>query len=345
MRRRRELVLLSVWGLFSFAIGCNSCGKASSDPNTILHVSFDPTRELYDDVNRALTDRWQKENGTALNVQQSHGGSGKQARAVIDGLEADIVSLALSFDVDAISTKSSLLPVEWAARLPRSSAPFASTVVFVVRKGNPKQIADWMDLAKPGVSVITPNPKTSGGARWNYLAAWAFALEQPGGNDASAQQLLSGIYRNVPVLDSGARGSATTFAERGMGDVLVTWESDALLLTHGPKGSNLQIVAPSVSILAELPVVVVEQNVDKHGTRKAAEAYVQFLFGEEGQELAAKHYFRPTDPAVFARHATEFASTRLLTLHERFGSWAKVHDQHFRDGGLFDQIYRPAGAP
>lgn len=306
---------------------------------TLLNASYDPTRELYQDVNAAFARQWQAQTGQTLKIRQSHGGSGKQARAVIDGLEADVVTLALAYDIDAIAEKAKLLPPDWQKRLPHNAAPYTSTIVFLVRKGNPKGIRDWNDLVKPGVAVITPNPKTSGGARWNYLAAWGYALRQPGGNDVSAQAFVARLFANVPVLDSGARGATTTFVERGIGDVLLAWENEAYLAIKELGPDRLEIVTPSLSILAEPPVSIVDRFVDKHGTRKVAEAYLKFLYTTEGQEIAAKHYYRPIDAKVAAR--IRFANVRLFGIDEVFGGWAKAQKTHFEDGGTFDRIYRP----
>jgi sulfate transport system substrate-binding protein len=308
---------------------------------TLLNVSYDPTRELYQDVNAAFTKAWAAKTGQRLTIRQSHGGSGTQARSVIDGLEADVVTLALSGDIDAISARAGLLPAGWQARLPRNSSPYTSTIVFVVRKGNPRRIRDWDDLVRPGVAVITPNPKTSGGARWNYLAAWGYALMRPGGSDATARDFLAKLFRNVPVLDAGARGSTVTFAERGLGDVLVAWENEALLLTREVAREKFEIVVPSVSIVAEPPVALVDRNVDKHGTRAASQAYLEFLYTEEAQAIAARHHYRPGDAKIAAAHAADFPRLRLFTVDEVFGGWAKAQKAHFDDGGTFDLIYRP----
>ena len=305
---------------------------------TLLNISYDPTRELYQDINAAFTRQWQAQGGGALNIKQSHGGSGKQARAVIDGLEADVVTLALAYDIDAIADKGKLLAVDWQKRLPHNASPYTSTIVFLVRNGNPKSIKDWNDLIKPGIGVITPNPKTSGGARWNYLAAWGYALRQPGGSDAMAKEFVGKLFANVPVLDSGARGATTTFVERGIGDVLLTWENEAHLAVKELGANKVEIVTPSLSILAEPPVAVVDKNVDKHGTRKAAEAYLKFLYTPEGQEIAARNHYRPTDPKVAARY--RFANVKLFGIDEVFGGWAQAQKTHFEDDGSFDQIYR-----
>ncbi|HEX2224545.1 MAG TPA: sulfate ABC transporter substrate-binding protein [Thermoanaerobaculia bacterium] len=309
----------------------------------LLNVSYDPTRELYQDFNAAFAKHWKAKGGQNVKVQQSHGGSGKQARSVVDGLEADVVTLALAYDIDAIA-QAGLLPANWQKRLPHNSAPYTSTIVFLVRKGNPKKIRDWDDLAKPGVSVITPNPKTSGGARWNYLAAWGYALRKYGNDPAQApakaQDFVSRIYKNVPILDTGARGSTVTFVERGIGDVLIAWENEALLSVRelGDKG-EFQIVAPSVSILAEPPVTVVDKVANKRKTAAVAKAYLEYLYSAEGQEIAAKHYYRPRNQQVAAKYAQQFPKMNLFTIDEQFGGWAKAQKTHFADGGIFDKIY------
>jgi sulfate/thiosulfate-binding protein len=305
---------------------------------TLLNVSYDPTRELYQDFNAAFARHWKATTGEAVTIRASHGGSGKQARAVIDGLEADVVTLALAYDIDAIAEKGKLLPADWQKRLPHNASPYTSTIVFLVRKGNPKGIKDWGDLVRPGVQVITPNPKTSGGARWNYLAAWGYALRQPGGSDATAKEFVKKLFANVPVLDSGARGSTTTFVERGIGDVLLAWENEAYLAVKELGPEKFEIVAPPLSILAEPPVAVVDKVVDKRGTRKAAEAYLQYLYTAEGQEIAAKNYYRPIDKAVAAKYAKKFSKLSLFTIDEVFGGWQKAQKTHFADGGIFDQI-------
>jgi sulfate/thiosulfate transport system substrate-binding protein len=306
----------------------------------LLNVSYDPTREFYEDYNRAFAAYWKAKTGNDVIVNQSHGGSGKQARSVIEGLEADVVTLALAYDIDAIATQGGLIPGNWQGRLPNHSTPYTSTIVFLVRKGNPKGIHDWSDLVRPGVSVITPSPKTSGGARWNYLAAWAWALKQPGGNDAAAEAFVKRLYHNVPVLDSGARGSTVTFVERGIGDVLLAWENEALLALQESGPTKFDIVAPSISILTEPPVSVVDQNVEQHGTRKVAEEYLAHLYSKEGQETAAKHFYRPRDPEVAARYAGAFPRIgQLVTIDGVFGGWAKAQATHFADHGTFDRIY------
>ncbi|GAW65926.1 sulfate transporter subunit [Geoanaerobacter pelophilus] len=300
-----------------------------------LNVSYDPTRELYQDFNKAFA----RKSGQKVTFKQSHGGSGKQARAVIDGLEADVVTLALAYDIDEISDKAKLIPANWQKRLPNNSSPYTSTIVFLVRKGNPKHIKDWNDLVKPGVSVITPNPKTSGGARWNYLAAWGYALKQKGGNEAKAKAFVSELFKHVPVLDSGARGSTTTFVQRGQGDVLLAWENEAFLAVNELGRDKFEIVVPSLSILAEPPVTVVDKVVDRKGTRKLAEEYLKYLYSPEGQEIAARHYYRPRDKKVAAKYAKVFPKVKLVTIDDTFGGWRKAQKTHFADGGIFDQIY------
>ncbi|MGV3740886.1 MAG: sulfate ABC transporter substrate-binding protein [Burkholderiaceae bacterium] len=306
----------------------------------LLNVSYDPTRELYQDFNKAFAKRWKANTGDDVVIKQSHGGSGKQARSVIDGLNADVVTLALAYDIDEIAERG-LLAKDWQKRLTHNSSPYTSTIVFLVRKGNPKGIKDWNDLAKPGVSVITPNPKTSGGARWNYLAAWGYALKQKGGTEASAKNFVAQIFKNVPVLDSGARGSTTTFVERGIGDVLIAWENEAVLAIKELGPDKFEVVAPSLSILAEPPVSVVDKNADKKGTRKVAEAYLQYLYSDEGQEIAARNYYRPTSEKVAKKYAEQFPKVNLFSIDQAFGGWAKAQKTHFSDGGTFDQIYQP----
>ena len=306
---------------------------------TLLNVSYDPTRELYQEFNAAFAKHWKAKTGETVTIRQSHGGSGKQARSVIDGLEADVVTLALAYDVDALNKKGGLIPADWEKRLPNNSAPYTSTIVFLVRKGNPKQIKDWSDLAKPGVDVITPNPKTSGGARWNYLAAWAYALEQPGGSEATARDFVTRIYKNVKVLDSGARGSTTTFVERGIGDVFISWENEAFLAIKELGPQKFEIVVPSLSILAEPPVTVVDKVVDKRGTRRIATEYLQYWYTPEGQEIAARNFYRPRNPEVAAKYANQFVNVKLITINDVFGGWGKAQKTHFADGGVFDQVY------
>ena len=310
--------------------------------NELLNVSYDPTRELYQDFNKAFARQWKQKTSQDLSVKQSHGGSGKQARAVIDGLDADVVTLALAYDIDEIHNKAKLVPQNWQKRLPGNSSPYTSTIVFLVRKGNPKQIRDWNDLVKPGVKVITPNPKTSGGARWNYLAAWAYALKQKGGSDATAKDFVTRLYRNVPVLDSGARGSTTTFVQRGQGDVLIAWENEAFLAVNELGKNKFEIVVPSLSILAEPPVTVVDKVVDRKGTRKVAEEYLKYLYSPEGQEVAARHYYRPFDKKVAQKYAGQFPKLKLVTIDDTFGGWGRAQKAHFSDGAVFDQIYSRA---
>ena len=315
-------------------------GRAAAGEVQLLNVSYDPTRELYEAVNAAFAKQWKGKTGQDVVVKQSHGGSGKQARAVIDGLEADVVTLALAYDVDAVA-KAGLLPADWQKRLPQNASPYTSTIVFLVRKGNPKGLRDWDDLVKPGVQVITPNPKTSGGARWNYLAAWAHALKKSGGDEAKAKEFVRALFRNVPVLDSGARGSTTTFVERGIGDVLLAWENEAFLAVEQLGRGRFEIVVPRSSILAEPPVAVVEKNAERHGTRAVAQAYLEFLYGAEGQEIAARNFYRPRDAKVAARYAAKFPKIELVTVDGVFGGWQRAQATHFADGGVFDQIYTP----
>ena len=307
---------------------------------TLLNVSYDPTRELYQDVNTAFAKEWKGKTGDNVKIKQSHGGSGKQARAVIDGLEADVVTLALAYDIDALA-EHKLLAADWQKRLTHNSSPYTSTIVFLVRKGNPKGIKDWNDLIKPGVSVITPNPKTSGGARWNHLAAWGYALRQPGGNEAKAKDFLGKLYKNVPVLDSGARGATTTFVERGIGDVLIAWENEAYLAVKELGPTKFDIITPSVSILAEPPVAVVDKFADKHGTRKVAEAYLNYLYTDEAQDIIAKNYYRPATDKAAKKYASQFAKVKLFTIEQVAGGWTAAQKVHFADGGIFDQIYQP----
>jgi sulfate/thiosulfate transport system substrate-binding protein len=313
---------------------------ASPGAQALLNVSYDPTRELYVAINAAFVKQWQAKTGKTVQIRQSHGGSGAQARAVSDGLEADVVTLALAYDIDAVQKAGLITDAAWQKRLPQNSAPYTSTIVFLVRKGNPKGIKDWSDLVKPGTAVITPNPKTSGGARWNYLAAWEYGKRRGGGTDAKAREFVTQLFKNVPVLDSGARGATTTFVQRGIGDVLLAWENEAYLAVAEGKG-QVEIVVPSLSILAEPPVAVVDKVVDKKGTRAAAEAYLQFLYSPEGQEIAARNHYRPRDPKMAAKYAGTFAQVTLFTIDEAFGGWQNAQKAHFADGGTFDQIYRP----
>jgi sulfate transport system substrate-binding protein len=339
----RNRLTLSGWFILLALLAAPTTGTAQGAPKpvTLLNVSYDPTRELYEDLNHHFAAYWKGKTGQEVTIRQSHGGSGKQARSVIDGLGADVVTLALAYDIDQIAEKGGSLPANWQSRLPDNSSPYTSTIVFLVRKGNPKGIRDWADLIKPGVSVITPNPKTSGGARWNYLAAWAWALRQPGGSETRAKEYITRLYRNVPVLDAGARGSTTTFVERGIGDVLLAWENEALLAIKELGPGKFEVVAPSLSILAEPPVTVVEKMAGKHGTREVAQAYLEYLYTPAGQEIAAKHFYRPRDEKVAAKYAAQFPEVSLTTIDEVFGGWKKAHQVHFADGAVFDQIYQP----
>ena len=316
-----------------------AAGLAAAKDLTLLNVSYDPTRELYQEYNAAFAKYWKGKTGDSVSVKQSHGGSGKQARSVIDGLEADVTTLALAYDIDEIAERAKLIAPDWQKRLKNNSTPYSSTYIFLVRKGNPKGIKDWSDLAKPGVSVITANPKTSGGARWGYLAAYGYALKQPGGNDTKAKDFVAKVFGNVPVLDSGARGSTVTFAERGIGDVLLAWENEAYLSLKEFGADKFDVVYPPISILAEPPVAVVDKVVDKRGTREVAQGYLEYLYSPEGQEIAARNFYRPTDPAVLAKYAKNFPTIKLFTIDDTFGGWAKAQKTHFADGGVFDQIY------
>jgi sulfate/thiosulfate transport system substrate-binding protein len=330
--KRRLLIAMSS----AVFIG-GSASVAHAAEITLLNVSYDPTRELYVDINKAFIEQWKKKTGNDLKINQSHGGSGRQARAVIDGLAADVVTLALAGDVDQIANQGKLLPQNWEERLPNNSAPYTSTIVFLVRKGNPKRIKDWGDLVKPGISVITPNPKTSGGARWNYLAGWAWAKKQPGGSDETAKEFIRKLYKNVPVLDTGARGSTTTFVQRGIGDVALSWENEAWLAIKELGPDKVEVVIPSISILAEPSVSVVDKVVLRRGTRTVAEEYLKFLYTPEGQEIAAKNYYRPRNPEIAAKHQELFPKLELVTIKD-FGGWGKAQKEHFGDGGVFDQI-------
>jgi sulfate transport system substrate-binding protein len=329
------------------ALGLGVAGLASLTPPasakdiTLLNVSYDPTRELYAAYDKAFSKHWKEKTGDNVTVKQSHGGSGKQARAVIDGLEADVVTLALAADVDAVHKNGNLVAADWIKRFPDNSAPYTSTIVFLVRKGNPKGIKDWSDLVKSGVEIVTPNPKTSGGARWNYLAAWGYALQQPGGNEDKAKTFVSEIYKNTKVLDSGARGSTTTFIERGIGDVLLAWENEAHLALKEFGPDKFEIVAPSVSILAEPNVAIVDKVVDKRGTREVAEEYLKYLYSPEGQEIAAQNFYRPRDQKVAEKYAAQFGPIKTFTIDDVFGGWSKAQATHFADGAIFDQIYAP----
>jgi sulfate transport system substrate-binding protein len=328
------------WTAAAWILILGLAGRGMAADLTLLNVSYDPTRELYQDLGAGFARQWRARTGRTVEVLQSHGGSGKQARAVLDGLEADVVTLALAWDIDAL-VHGGMVAKDWQRRLPANSCPYTSTIVFLVRKGNPKAIRDWPDLVRPALQVVTANPKTSGGARWNYLAAWAWALRQPGGSDAAARDFVTRLYRNVPVLDSGARGSTTTFVQRGIGDVLLTWENEAFLAIAKLGAEKVEVVVPSRSILAEPPVAVVDDVVDRRGTRAAAQAFLEYLYTPEAQEIAARHHYRPRDPGVAARHAAGFPSVGLVTIDEAFGGWARAQKTHFADGGVFDQIYVP----
>jgi sulfate transport system substrate-binding protein len=309
---------------------------------TLLNVSYDPTRELYKNINGAFAAQWKQKTGDNVTINMSHNGSGAQSRAIIDGLDADVATLALAYDIDAIAAKAKLLPADWQKKLPQGSTPYTSTIVFLVRKGNPWKVKDWPDLVKPGIHVVTPNPKTSGGARWAYLAAWAYAEKAPGGNKDKAKAFVANLYHHVPVLDTGARGATTTFAQRGIGDVLLSWENEAHLALEEAGGADkFQIVYPSNSILAEPPVALIDKNVDRHGTRKVAEAYLQFLYTKEAQEIEAKNFYRPRDQSVLKAHGADFPNIPLYTIDDVFGGWTKAQQVHFSDGGVFDQIYKP----
>ena len=323
-------------GVLATLVSVTSFGAVAKD---FLNVSYDPTRELYENVNKQFGAYWKQRTGQDINFKQSHGGSGKQARSVIDGLGADVVTLALAADIDVIAEKAKLLPTNWQKKLPNNSTPYTSTIVFLVRKGNPKGIKDWGDLVKPDVAIITPNPKTSGGARWNYLAAWAWAKHQPAGNDTKAQEFVRKIYKNTKVLDSGARGATTTFAERGIGDVLLAWENEAHLALREQPG-KFEIVTPSLSILAEPPVAIVEKNAEKDGNLNLAKAYLNYLYSPAGQEIAAKNFYRPRNASVLKKYATTFKPLKLVTIDKEFGGWTKVQKQHFENGGVFDQIVK-----
>ena len=309
----------------------------AADTVTLLNVSYDPTRELYESFNAAFVKYWKAKTGQTVRINQSHGGSGRQARAVIDGLPGDVVTLALAADIDSIAQQAKLLPLNWESRLPNNSAPYTSTVVFLVRKGNPKKIRDWGDISKPGIAVITPNPRTSGGARWNYLAAWAWALRQPGGSEQTARAYLTQVFRNVPVLDTGARAATTTFVQRGIGDVLLAWENEALLAIKELGPDKVEVVFPSVSILAEPSVTVVDKVVLKKGTREVATEYLKYLYSKEGQEIVAKNYYRPRDPGIAAKYAAQYPKLNLVTIAE-LGGWTKVQQVHFGKNGIFEQI-------
>jgi sulfate transport system substrate-binding protein len=326
-------------GILGLSLGLVRGFSAESDV-TLLNVSYDPTRELYQEFNAAFVKEWKKQGGQNLTVNQSHGGSGKQARAVIDGLEADVVTLALAYDIDEIAEKSGFVAKDWQTRFPNNSSPYTSTIVFLVRKGNPKGIKDWDDLVRPGISVITPNPKTSGGARWNYLAAWGYALRKYGNDEAKARDFVTRLFKNVPVLDSGARGATITFVQREIGDVFISWENEAFLALQEMGKGKVEMVVPSVSILAEPPVAIVSKVTNRRGTDRVAEAYLKYLYSFEGQEIAAKHYYRPRLEAVMTKYADRFAKIDLFTVDKVFGGWQKAQKKHFNDDGVFDQIYQ-----
>ena len=336
--KKIQFVRLLVASLLVVSI--NACKSNQKDGDTVqlLNVSYDPTREFYVEYNKLFADHWKEKTGKTLEIEQSHGGAGKQARSIIDGLDGDVATLALSYDIDAISQETGIIPADWQSRLPHNSCPYTSTIVFVVRKGNPKGIKDWSDLVKDGVEVITPNPKTSGGARWNYLAAWAYAKHAAGGDEESAKEFVRKLYANVPVLDTGARGSTTTFAQRKIGDVVLSWENEAFLIEKEFPGQT-EIIAPSISILAEPPVTVLDKNAEKHGTQEVAKAYLEYLYTPEAQLLIGKHYYRPRDPEALATYAEIFPKMNLVTINEEFGGWQKAQTKHFADGGVFDQIY------
>ena len=335
MRTHLQKHALVAAGL-ALALGAQARGEVS-----LLNVSYDPTRELYQELNASFAASWEAKTKEKVTIKQSHGGSGRQARAVIDGLEADVVTLALAYDIDEIAERGKLLPANWQSRLPQNSAPYTSTIVFLVRKGNPKNIRDWDDVVKPGITVITPNPKTSGGARWNYLAAWGYALKRSSNDEAKAREFVTQLYKNVPVLDSGARGATTTFVERGIGDVLLAWENEAFLAVKELGPDKVQVVVPSTSILAQPPVAWVDTVVDRHGTRKLAKAYLEYLYTEPAQQIIARNFYRPIDAKTAARFSTQFPKLTLFTVDEVFGGWQKAQKTHFADGGVFDQIYKP----
>ncbi len=337
------LIGLLITAILASIAGCGQTSQTTTSeapkPVSLLNVSYDPTRELYQEYNAAFTKYWKEKTGQDVTIEQSHGGSGSQARTVIDGNQADVVTLALAYDIDSINSKAPLIDKEWQKRLPNNSTPYTSTIVFLVRKGNPKNIKDWNDLVKPGVSVITPNPKTSGGARWNYLAAWGYALKNNNNDAGKAQEFVKALFQNVPVLDSGARGSTVTFTERGIGDVLLAWENEAFLSIKDPNNADkYEIIVPSISILAEPPVTVVDSVVDKKGTREVAQAYLEYLYSDEGQEIAAKNFYRPRNEKIAQKYASQFPTVNMLTIAD-FGGWDQAQKTHFADGGIFDQIY------
>jgi sulfate transport system substrate-binding protein len=328
----KRLLLLSILSAFAFT-------SAGAKDVKLLNVSYDPTRELYEQYNKLFADYWNKKTGDDVDISQSHGGSGKQALSVINGLEADVVTLALAYDIDSIGQKTGKLPANWQSLLPDHSTPYTSTIVFLVRKGNPKNIKDWDDIVKPGITIVTPNPKSSGGARWAYLAAYGYALEKNNHDDAAALKFIKAVYRNAPVLDSGARGATLTFAQRNVGDVLLAWENEAHLAQKEFADAGFEIVTPSISVLAEPPVAVVTKNAEKHGTTEVAKAYLEYLYSPEAQELEAQNFYRPRDPAIAAKYASNFSKVKLFTIDEEFGGWTKAQKRHFADGGVFDQLY------
>ncbi|AQZ99230.1 sulfate ABC transporter substrate-binding protein [Comamonas kerstersii] len=339
MKNRRNFIKFPVALSLLVGFSLGAVPSFAAEPVTLLNVSYDPTRELYVDYNKAFAKHWKEKTGQDVSVKQSHGGSGKQARSIIDGIDADVATLALAGDIDALVKNGNHLAADWQQKLPLNSAPYTSTIVFLVKKGNPKNLKDWDDLVKPGVQVITPNPKTSGGARWNYLAAWEFAKRKNGGDEAKAKEFVKKLYENVPVLDTGARGSTITFVQRGVGDVLLAWENEAFLALKEFGPEKFEIVAPSISILAEPTVAVVDKVVDKKGTREVAQAYLEYLYSEEGQKIAARNYYRPTNDKIKAEFAQQFPQLELFTIDQAFGGWAKADKAHFADGGSFDQIY------
>ncbi len=343
MTARRTFIDLSLRAAVAVTLAAGALGSAQAQAPaavSLLNVSYDPTRELYVDYNAVFAKYWKAKTGQDVTVKQSHGGSGKQARSIIDGIDADVATLALAGDVDALVTNGKLLPADWQKRLPHNSAPYTSTIVFLVRKGNPKGIKDWGDLVKAGVGVVTPNPKTSGGARWNYLAAWEFAKRKNGGSDAKAKEFIASLFKNVPVLDSGARGSTISFVQRGVGDVLLAWENEAYLSLKEFGADKFEIVAPSISILAEPTVALVDKVVDRRGTRAVAQAYLEYLYSDEGQDVAGRNYYRPTGEKAKAKYASQFPKLTLFTIDQAFGGWTKADKEHFADGGSFDQIYQ-----
>lgn len=339
MKNRRNFIKFPVALSLLVGFSLGAVPSFAAEPVTLLNVSYDPTRELYVDYNKAFAKHWKEKTGQDVSVKQSHGGSGKQARSIIDGIDADVATLALAGDIDALVKNGNHLAADWQQKLPLNSAPYTSTIVFLVKKGNPKNLKDWDDLVKPGVQVITPNPKTSGGARWNYLAAWEFAKRKNGGDEAKAKEFVKKLYENVPVLDTGARGSTITFVQRGVGDVLLAWENEAFLALKEFGPEKFEIVAPSISILAEPTVAVVDKVVDKKGTREVAQAYLEYLYSDEGQKIAARNYYRPTNDKIKAEFAQQFPQLELFTIDQAFGGWAKADKAHFADGGSFDQIY------